>query len=484
MHPAVVARRLHKWLALAIGVQALLWTLTGLYMTAVHIDIIHGDRFIRQPEPGAFDLRELANPAPLIDSAASPTSLRLARLLDRPVYVLEGSPVPALFDARSGRRLAPPSEATIRAVATAHYSGTGDIATARLLHEVPAEIRGRPAPVWRVEFDHWNKPTLYLSPHTGELLTRRHELWRIFDFAWMIHIMDYEAREDVNNPLLRVATVAAALMAVSGALLLIWNFPRRKRRQTKTLALPRLSPLFFRRIHKWIGLILGVQFVLWTVSGAAMAFIDHDKVMGHDATHRAPAMSIDAEVAMPAMLRDALDGAPVLGLALRSLHNRLIYEARTPFGIKLVDARTARPIMIDAPLARTLAQHAMGDVVITSVSHLREPTLETRKHDGPLWRIDFADPDGTSIYISAETGQEIVRRTDSWRLFDLFWMLHTMDYAGRDNFNHPLIVLVAFGVLWLTATGVYLLFKSFRRADFRWLPAARPCSTTDRASAE
>src|SRR3546814_5888438 len=33
----------------------------------------------------------------------------------------------------------------------------------------------------------------------------------------------------------------------------------------------RLTPLFFRRIHKWVGLILGLQFLLWALSGAVMA---------------------------------------------------------------------------------------------------------------------------------------------------------------------------------------------------------------------
>jgi hypothetical protein len=43
MKPAFWARRAHKWIALAIGVQALLWMLSGLYMTVISLDIIHGD---------------------------------------------------------------------------------------------------------------------------------------------------------------------------------------------------------------------------------------------------------------------------------------------------------------------------------------------------------------------------------------------------------------------------------------------------------
>ena len=39
----LLARRTHKWFSLIMGVQALFWIVSGLYMTAIHIDIIHGD---------------------------------------------------------------------------------------------------------------------------------------------------------------------------------------------------------------------------------------------------------------------------------------------------------------------------------------------------------------------------------------------------------------------------------------------------------
>jgi uncharacterized iron-regulated membrane protein len=468
MHAAVVVRKLHKWLALIVGVQALLWTLTGLYMTAVHIDIIHGDHFIRTPAPASVDLSALAAPQPLIEATPGATALRLTRLLDKPVYVVEGSGPPGLFDAVSGERLPPPSQDTIRQAALERYSGEGDIAKVERLDEAPAEIRGRAAPVWRVEFDHWNKPTLYLSPYTGELLTRRHELWRVFDFAWMLHIMDYETREDINNPLLRVATIAAASMALTGATLLVWSFPKRRRREGKALAMPRISPLFFRRVHKWVGLVLGLQFVLWAASGAGMSILDHDKVMGHGTEHAAHLARLSSDVVGPANLSDALAGEPITALTLRPLHDRIVYEVGTLTGQRLINAQTARELVIDGPLARAIAEHDSGSAKVERVSRVAVPTLETRGHDGPSWRVDFADAEGMSVYVSEATGRVIERRSDTWRLFDILWMLHTMDYFGRDNFNHPLIVVVAFGALWLAGTGVYLIFKSFRRSDFRW----------------
>ena len=43
MNPSFWARKTHKWIGLVIGVQALLWMISGVYMTAISLDVIHGD---------------------------------------------------------------------------------------------------------------------------------------------------------------------------------------------------------------------------------------------------------------------------------------------------------------------------------------------------------------------------------------------------------------------------------------------------------
>lgn len=229
----LVARRFHKWLALLVGVQVLLWTLTGFYMVVVHIDTIHGDHLVRAPATRPFDLAQLTPPSRILAAHPDASELRLQRYFDRPVWRAQAAGGAALFDARTGQRIAWPNESDIRRLARIIYTGTGDIVSVRLLTRAPQEMQSRKPPYWQVEFAGWNRPTLYLSPATGELISRRHSLWRIFDFAWMLHIMDYGARTDVNNPLLRVATWSAFAMAASGAWLLIWAFPRRKKKKKK-----------------------------------------------------------------------------------------------------------------------------------------------------------------------------------------------------------------------------------------------------------
>lgn len=231
----------------------------------------------------------------------------------------------------------------------------------------------------------------------------------------------------------------------------------------------RFSPLLFRRIHKWVGLVLGLQFVLWALSGSMMAWLDADAVGGHDgpAIHVMPVANTG--LVDPARL---LRGQPVSGFALRDVAGRPVYEIADAAGIRLLDAVTGRPFVIDRDMAVAIAAHGMS-APVRGATLLAKANLEARDHDGPMWRVDLADAEHSSIYVSAITGRHLVTRGDTWRTWDFFWMLHNMDYVNRSSFNHPLIIVVAFGVLWLSGTGFYLLFKSFRKADFRWLARRR-----------
>ena len=38
--------------------------------------------------------------------------------------------------------------------------------------------------------------------------------------------------------------------------------------------------LTLRKLHKWVALFVGIQVLLWTVSGATFAWLDHHRVQG------------------------------------------------------------------------------------------------------------------------------------------------------------------------------------------------------------
>jgi hypothetical protein len=223
---------MHKWLALLVGAQALLWIVSGFYMVVVDIDFIHGDTLVH-------DLKTTPPPAevwhPLSKVQARHPGIEQLRIkglpgIDRPLYEVVTTDGTILLDAVSGETLSPLNRGSVAEIANHYYAGHGRLVELDLLTgEVPLEIQGRELPLWRARFDDWHETALYIHPDSGVLVTRRHRSWRWFDAMWMLHIMDYETRSDVNNTLLRVVSVAGLIFIVSGGWLLWFSFRRRPR---------------------------------------------------------------------------------------------------------------------------------------------------------------------------------------------------------------------------------------------------------------
>lgn len=215
--------RIHLWAGLLLGFQVVIWMSSGVVMSWFHIRQVRGEHNIA-PAPetplngGAFYLA----PARLLEQpdAEGAQRITLRFLLEQPVYEVRTASGPRLFDALTGARLDPLPEATARAVARRDFRGRGRIASAALLDAPNSEYRGV-VPVWRVEFTDSERTRIYVSPVTGEVTARRNAVWRLYDFFWMLHIMDYDARTDFNNPLIRTASATGLVFALSGLVLVL-----------------------------------------------------------------------------------------------------------------------------------------------------------------------------------------------------------------------------------------------------------------------
>lgn len=230
MKPALLARRLHKWLGLLIGLQALLWMASGLYMTAISIDVIHGDHLVHRDATPLAPKALAGQPPPFGQHFDGVTGFKLKRLLGHEVYEVRHAGGIGLLDARTLQRRDPLDRATVAAIAHEQYRGQGKLARLELLATLPQEVASRKGPLWRADFDDAWGTALYIHAQTGDVSAKRHELWRIFDFLWMLHIMDYDTRDDINNNLLRFASAFGLLFGLTGVWLLWFSLRRSKAR--------------------------------------------------------------------------------------------------------------------------------------------------------------------------------------------------------------------------------------------------------------
>jgi len=227
-----------------------------------------------------------------------------------------------------------------------------------------------------------------------------------------------------------------------------------------------------KNLHKWIGLLIGIQVLLWLLSGLAISLLDPEKVSGKRWAR--PNIPASETLAAGALLEPAalpatwLDGA--LSVDLSILHGRPVYRIRRIDGVILADAADGSMISTGKTGAAEIARHdfsGVGDIV--SIVPGMAPDQETRDSRGAYWRVDFSDPANTAIYVSVSSGEILERRNRYWRIHDFFWMLHIMDYPGREDINNPLVITMALTAIWLGISGLLLLFGSFNRHDFFFL---------------
>lgn len=216
-----LSTQLHKWIALVVGLQVLFWVGGGLLMVAIPIETVRSEHRIAEQAPLPLALSSL----PSLDEIArqagvAPTQADLHTTPRGPAWTLKpakGEPV--TVSALTGRPFGPLSAAEASAFAKGAYRGEAVVSGAVFLNTAPEET-GRTGPLWRVDFADREKTSFYLSPATGEVVTRRSGVWRLFDFFWRLHVMDWNDGEDFNHPLIIITTALTLSIVVSGFILL------------------------------------------------------------------------------------------------------------------------------------------------------------------------------------------------------------------------------------------------------------------------
>ena len=216
-----LSTQLHKWIALVVGLQVLFWVGGGLVMTAIPIETVRGEHRAVELKPDALELGGLPGLGEIARRAGvAPVEAKLHPTPRGPAWTLTpAAGEPVIVSAATGRPFGPMTSAEASAFAKGAYKGEAAVSSAVLLTTAPEETK-RTGPLWRVDFSDREKTSLYLSPATGEVVTRRSGVWRIFDFFWRLHVMDWNDGEDFNHPLIIITTALTLSIVISGFILL------------------------------------------------------------------------------------------------------------------------------------------------------------------------------------------------------------------------------------------------------------------------
>ena len=164
------SRKVHKYLSLAISVQLLLWTVSGIYFSFNKIEDVRGNQYLK------------------------------------PVEIIE---------APKGNKIS--HEQALEIVSDQTY--LEPLILTEISQEAPgSEYRGRDLPLYKIESSDETSENInvYVDPYSAKIVAIRSNQWRIWDFMWGIHIMDWNERDNIGNIFLKVFSILALLSALSG----------------------------------------------------------------------------------------------------------------------------------------------------------------------------------------------------------------------------------------------------------------------------
>ncbi len=229
---------LHKWIAAIAFVQLAAWTVSGFAFTWISQESIQS-KPVEGAHRAAIKEASLASVSRVMETAIPFTgAVDRVELRSTPAgafYLVHGDAGSVRIGGRTGEP-APVSEAEAEAVARRDQPGSPAVREATLVTaNAPLEYRDCEPnecaiPVYRVVLDDAQSTVVYVDAATGDVTARRNERWRLYDFFWSLHIMDYRHREDYNHLLIRGAAVLAMATVLSGMILLAvraWRWSKR-----------------------------------------------------------------------------------------------------------------------------------------------------------------------------------------------------------------------------------------------------------------
>jgi hypothetical protein len=154
--------------------------------------------------------------------------MRLVQILGKPFYQIifisverpsgKHNQTVQLADALTGDLRNPLTKDEAIQVAAQRFNGEIKVKSVEYITSVNNhhEYRGSPLPAYAITFNHASNTIVYVASELGTVQKFRNTKWRIFDFLYMMHTMDYQSRDNFNNLLLRIFSLFGLVTVLSG----------------------------------------------------------------------------------------------------------------------------------------------------------------------------------------------------------------------------------------------------------------------------
>jgi hypothetical protein len=218
--------------------------------------------------------------------------------------------------------------------------------------------------------------------------------------------------------------------------------------------------LIVRNTHKYLSFFISIQLLLWTISGIYFAFNKIENVRGEQYRLQSPSnhsfKNIEFEIpeATSAVVKKRLDKTIIA--ASTNAGMRYFDEAGDP--LKKISSDEAKQIVAKNTLLNPIAVEEINE---------SKKGSEYRGRQLPIYKVitrNFNDKE-VNAYLNIFSGDIVAIRSAQWRIWDLMWGFHIMDWQERDNIDNLLLKIFSILALISSLSGILLFFKIDTRKE-------------------
>ena len=209
-----------------------------------------------------------------------------------------------------------------------------------------------------------------------------------------------------------------------------------------------------RKIHKYLSFFISVQLLLWTISGIYFAFNKIELVRGEQYLKKTEE-SYDLSIFNFKIDKASdIDFQKRLGKEIIIINSNDSVRYLDKFGMpvkKMSSIEAMESVINQTSLTPLIAEEVLNE----------KAGSEFRGRSLPIYRVKTKSKDDykINVYINMYSGDVVAIRSDKWRIWDLMWSLHIMDWKERDNIDNLFLKIFSILALVSSLTGIMLFFK-------------------------
>ena len=209
-----------------------------------------------------------------------------------------------------------------------------------------------------------------------------------------------------------------------------------------------------RNTHKYLSFFISLQLFLWTISGIYFAFnkielvrgeqyrltesfpINFDEVkFSRSDVQQVKAINRLGEIIFVVSGNQGIEYLDPFGTPINKLNKNEVFEI-------ISSSSTLKPIDLEE-----ITEFSKGS--------------EFRGRDLPLYKVtSLNDKDKKiNLYLNVFSGEITAVRSLQWRIWDLMWGFHIMDWQTRDKINNIFLQIFSILALVSSISGIMLFFR-------------------------